>query len=290
MPTLFTGIFEGLGNTISHLTAKLSTPQTFGLFEEVQGGILNFKLDKVAITGSGAATNAGGLVGTIEAGSVVSYVTVDATIKDVATAGGIAAINYDVVEDCSTQGKIDTGNVNQARAGGLVGFDAHLGTATGTIGLDYSTVSVTVGKNSYGGGLVGYDNSSGIGSTYATGSVNGGKGSYVGGLIGYSNQVANADSYSTGAVTATAGGVAGGLIGQVGSGSQTMTDNYWDTTTTGISSASQGAGSPANEPGITGLTTTQLQSGLPAGFSPGTWGENPTINGGLPYLIALPPN
>ena len=42
-------------------------------------------------------------------------------------------------------------------------------------------------------------------------------------------------------------------------------------------------------PGITGLTTAQLQSGLPAGFDPSIWAESPNINGGLPYLITNPP-
>jgi hypothetical protein len=45
-------------------------------------------------------------------------------------------------------------------------------------------------------------------------------------------------------------------------------------------------GSPA---GVTGLTAEQLQAGLPTGFSPKIWAENPKINGGLPYLIANPP-
>jgi hypothetical protein len=227
----------------------------------------------------------------VEEGSVISFVTVNATIKNVATAGGIAAINYDVVEDCSTRGKIDTGNITQARAGGLVGSNNASEYGLANLGLSYSTVSVTVGKNSYGGGLVGY-NAASLGNSYATGSVTGGTGSYVGGLIGFTTQIAIASSYSTGAVTPTAGGVAGGFIGQVGSGTQPMTSNYWDVTTSGIGNASQGAGTPANEPGITGLTTAQLQSGLPAGFINEyhqAWGQNPTINSGLPYLLALPP-
>jgi hypothetical protein len=50
-----------------------------------------------------------------------------------------------------------------------------------------------------------------------------------------------------------------------------------------------GAGNIANDPGITGLSTAQLQSGLPAGFDPTVWGENANINSGLPYLLANPP-
>ncbi|HEY6578573.1 MAG TPA: hypothetical protein VIY09_04570 [Rhizomicrobium sp.] len=62
-----------------------------------------------------------------------------------------------------------------------------------------------------------------------------------------------------------------------------------DTSTSRVKSLKKGAGTPKNDPGITGLTTTQLQSGLPQGFDPTVWAENPKINGGLPYLIANPP-
>ena len=39
-----------------------------------------------------------------------------------------------------------------------------------------------------------------------------------------------------------------------------------------------------NAGGVTGLTTEQLQSGLPPGFEPGVWLEKANINNGLPYL------
>ena len=44
-----------------------------------------------------------------------------------------------------------------------------------------------------------------------------------------------------------------------------------------------------NVSGITGLTTVQFQSGLPAGFDPAVWAQSPGINNGFPYLIANPP-
>ena len=68
-----------------------------------------------------------------------------------------------------------------------------------------------------------------------------------------------------------------------------IADTYWDTDTSGITDPSQGAGNIANDPGITGLTTQQFQSGLPTGFDPKIWAEKSTINNGLPYLIANPP-
>jgi hypothetical protein len=91
------------------------------------------------------------------------------------------------------------------------------------------------------------------------------------------------DSYATGTVSATRpGGFVGWNRAPVG---LDYTDAYWDTTTSGTTKAvGEGHSAP-----ITGLTTTQLQSGLPAGFDPSIWGENATINGGLPYLLANPP-
>ena len=120
--------------------------------------------------------------------------------------------------------------------------------------------------------------------SYATGAF-GIQGGYVGGLLGLNLGSINY-SYSTGSVS-SAGGVVGGLIG-VDYQSHTIS-SYWDTTTSGITNPSQGAGNQSNEPGITALSTTQLQAGLPAGFDPTIWGESPSINGGLPYLLTLPP-
>jgi hypothetical protein len=84
------------------------------------------------------------------------------------------------------------------------------------------------------------------------------------------------DSYATGAVTAGENSDVGGLVGYNGG---TVTASYWDTQTSGQTTSAGG----------TGLTTAQLKSGLPAGFSSTVWGINRRINGGYPYLLALPP-
>jgi hypothetical protein len=64
-----------------------------------------------------------------------------------------------------------------------------------------------------------------------------------------------------------------------------FSNDYWDITTSGTT-VGVGRG---NAEGITGLTTTQLKAGLPAGFDPKIWAEDRKINHGLPYLIANPP-
>jgi hypothetical protein len=81
----------------------------------------------------------------------------------------------------------------------------------------------------------------------------------------------------------------GGLIGDDESQSGSLESTYWNTDTSGITNLSQGAGNISNDPGIAGLTTEQLQSGLPAGFDPKVWAEDPNTNNGLPYLIDNPP-
>lgn len=70
----------------------------------------------------------------------------------------------------------------------------------------------------------------------------------------------------------------GGVFGY--DNSHNTTNVYFDTDTSGLS-ASQGSGSNANDNGITGLTTAQLQSGLPTGFAATTWAIQ---DGSYPYL------
>ena len=83
-------------------------------------------------------------------------------------------------------------------------------------------------------------------------------------------------------------GSRGGLVGLDDSGRQgTFADDYWDTETSGCN---HGVGGDPNQSGVTGLTTAQLQAGLPAGFDPNVWAENSGINNGFPYLLRLPPN
>jgi len=163
--------------------------------------------------------------------------------------------------------------------GGLVGYNS------GSIDSSYATGALP-GTSAGNGGLVGYANSSSaITNSYATGEV-GGK--FAGGLVAETlGTISN--SYSIGATTGGMGGYLGGLIGYDQSNPGSLVDTYWDMTTSGIDNKTQGAGNIANDPGIKGKTTTQLQAHLPRGFDKKIWGEDPAINGGLPYLLANPP-
>jgi hypothetical protein len=81
------------------------------------------------------------------------------------------------------------------------------------------------------------------------------------------------------------GGYAGGFAGYDNS-LHGITKSYWDTTT---SQRKKGTGNRGNEPGLKGKTSSELQSGLPNGFSAKIWAEESNVNGGLPYLIHNPP-
>lgn len=77
----------------------------------------------------------------------------------------------------------------------------------------------------------------------------------------------------------------------VAGGDDDLGSDYWDMDTSG---KGQGKGfGNCQDNGcrrsVKGLTTEEFQSGLPDGFDPNIWGENASINGGFPYLIALPP-
>ena len=165
------------------------------------------------------------------------------------------------------------------KVGGLVGDND-----TGSISESFATGAVTGGDQSSVGGVAGVNEASGdISNSYATGAVTGGEGAAVGGFVG-ENDSSVEEAYSTSAVAAGMGSFVGGFDGS--GGGFTFTNCYWDTTTSGTD---QGTGG-GNVDGLTGLTTEQLQSGLPTGFDPAIWAENSNINDGLPYLIANSPS
>jgi hypothetical protein len=156
----------------------------------------------------------------------------------------------------------------------------------------YATGAVTsVGRGAAAGGLLAQiDEGASITNSYATGSLSGREYAGVGGLVGTAATSGTGSSigssYSTGVPTGGRKTYVGGFLGlNDKKNGATMTHAYWDTTTSGTD-VGVGQGSDA---GLTGLTTEQLQSGLPAGFDPKIWNEDSSINNGLPYLIANPP-
>jgi predicted RNA-binding protein with TRAM domain len=308
----FTGYFEALGNTILHVKVVGHRDGVVGVFSEINGGagfgvVRNLRLAEVSIDGRGAG-NVGGVAGQLTSGATVLQSSVTGKVKGApgaASVGGLAGfVQGSIVSSWSAANVSATG----AYIGGLAGAaetiidsyptgrvsDTASGDVGGLVGANISSVAesfalgeVTSGGNGAEvGGLIGVNVGS-VKNSYAAGDVaetKGGNASDVGGLIGYDESIVTS-SYSTGLVSGEGADLVGGVVGDDDSDGG-FSDTYWDTTTSGVS---QGAGNITNDPGITGLTSKQLRSGLPDGFAKSFWKEKGSINSGFPYLIANPP-
>ncbi|CAN5310336.1 two-partner secretion system adhesin CdrA [soil metagenome] len=263
----FTGTFNGLGNTISNLTINaLANNYSVGLFgilgnflgNNTPGTVANLGLIGGSVTSVSSSAYVGALAGANM--GTITNVYASTSVTDnyfQSSVGGLAGYNWGVIDRSRASGTV-TSNVTANWAGGLVGYNDGYssGNQVGTIINSYATGAVN------GGGGTG--NASGAG----TGSSTGGLAGFNGGVI--------INSYSTGAVTGGVSTYLGGLVAEnntVG-GVGTITNSYWDTTTSGISTVNHGGG--------TGLTTAALQNGsLPTGFSSSVWNA---VSGRYPLL------
>jgi hypothetical protein len=255
-----------------------------------------------ATTAGLVITNTGTIDGCAASGSVEAGANGEA--------GGLVDVNEGIIVNSHA-----SNTVTATMTGGFVAENS------GNISLSSASGAVTAsGRSKHGyqsGGFVMY-NSGKIDRSFATGNVDGGSGqggygAYAGGFLEFQSNAFGAsivNSYATGAVsvgsTAVAGGFAEQEIGTLAtswsSGAVSAADpddaegfvyatpqgaagDYWDTDTSGQNWACF----TVSCPGVTGLTTAQFKSGLPAGFDPAIWAESPGINNGYPYLIANPP-
>ncbi len=294
-----------LSLTNASITAAAISGENVGTLLGVGDGVL---IVHVAASGTVSGYDAGGLVGQL-AGTMN-----DASANVAVTAAGyggglVGAMTYAGVSNGRA-----AGTVSAAAAGGLAGF------AQGYVTDSFATGNVTYTE--WGGGLVAYYDVGAVQTSYATGNVSStsvGKNDAGGGLLGVAEEVTITNVYALGNVSTGHGGFAAGLIGDeiewanieqsyaagtVNGGHvhqfggfggafeyALLAGNFWDVTTGGAA-PKHGIGKCAGSGCTTtvGLTTTQLQSGLPSGFATYVWGSNPSINGGLPYLLALPPS
>ena len=306
--SVFVGQFEGLGNTISHM--KINNTDVgghVGMFYGT-GPVTNLHFSRASVKG-GKEESVGVLAGlcTAEVANVTVSGKAAAGLDGVVggVCGAFAGIMFNVHASGTVTGTGNNGGT-QSWAGGLVGLmnggaiyassssakvtgakgwsvGGLAGQSQATIASSFATGVVSTGDNGLAGGLVGNNIGTSIANSYATGVVQGGAGSMVGGFIGR-NDGAVSDSYSSGGVASGSGNAVGGFIGN-DIGASDLTDTYFDITTSG---QSHGVGNNTGYPGITGLTTEQFQAGLPSGFDPSIWAEDPGINGGLPYLLGNP--
>ena len=253
----FAGAFTGLGNTISNFAISQALGIYVAPFGYSSGTIRDVGTVGVNINGASIVS---GLLGSNAIGGTVSNAYSTGTVNGSNAnlyVGGLVAVNHGTINNAYTTGTV-TGN-SQA-VGGLVGINV------GTITNAFSTDAVTGGSDV--GGLVGQNNAGTITNAYATGAVS--STTDAGGLVGLYFTAGNISNvYATGVVT---GSTVGGLIGS-NSNPTPVTNGYWDTDTTATDASGSGA---------TGLTTSQLSSALPTGFSAPVWS-----NGGdhtTPYL------
>jgi len=229
----FTGIFDGKGHTISHLT--ITGEDFLGLFGwvDTEAKVSNLSLEAVDINGSG--NNIGGLAGVNYSSISSCYCT--GTISGDEVVGGLVGDN----NEGSITASYSTGTVSGSMGvGGLVG-----GNSSRIVGC-YST-STVVG-DSYLGGLAGR-NYNRINYSYSNGTVSGNR--VVGGFVGYNSSTIT-DCFSTGLVEGDEN--VGGLVGRISGGSRTgggstEIDCFWDVETSG----------QTNSAGGTGLTTAEMQ-------------------------------
>jgi hypothetical protein len=162
--TPFSGVFDGNGHTISHLTLKGgSYVALFG--RNWLGTVTNLGLVDVNITGSSIV---GGLVGQNSGDVTHCYGT--GAVSGRGAVGGLVGYNhYATVTQCYSAGAVS----GQYDVGGLVGDNA------GSLVRCYSTGLVS--GNRHVGGLVG-SNTGALTHCYSTGAVSGF--TYVGGFVG----------------------------------------------------------------------------------------------------------
>ena len=240
------GYFFGSSIARSHATGSVTSIGNYagGLVGRSNRGLIVASYANGKVTGSG--NDIGGLLGINNRGAVI---------------GGHAA------------GDVSGGGDN---VGGLTGNN-YRGSLMGA----YATGDVS-GSGSGSdeiGGLVGENRQGSIFHSYATGSVSGtgGGADQIGGLVGDNQSGSRIErSYSIGSVTETTGSADAKVGGLVGENSEDLTDSYWDTQTSGLSTSAGGEGK----------TTAELQAptddtGIYAewgsGWDYGTSGQYPVL-------------
>jgi filamentous hemagglutinin family protein len=308
----FVGLFAANSGAIRNVGL---THFTIGTTEGVDvGGLVGVNYGTISnssVSGSITGTNGnisshfsfpdgvGGLVGiNFSSGSISnSYSTGSVTSGNTynVSVGGLVGVNLGTVFQSHADGLVvGFNNLDSAyipNVGGLVGSNGLYYESLGTIAQSYADGTVTGGANSNVGGLAG-SNDALIRDSYATAAVTGGgsvqlpNGDYAqdstSGFVaqGGSSQLIQ-NSYAVGAVGLKPGSPTTWTaltFGLVGPGNAGVADSYWDTESTGQSAGGYRIA------GI-GMTTSELKSGLPAGFNPTVWAINASVNNGYPYLL-----
>jgi len=217
--TSFSGVFDGLGHTITGLTINNNGLQSTGLFGFNIGTLRNVGMVGASINGG---NDTGALVGNnfdgnLGNGSFVrgtvsnSYAT--GTVAGPDNAGGLVGQNLGIIDNSYANVSVSGGNTangNTIGVGGLLGINFWV--VQNSYAIDNSILGI-VGQGDTGG-LVG-SNWGAISNSYATTGTTGIVVSHffpVGGLVGYGNQSSSIDN-SFAAANVGGLGYVGGLVG-----------------------------------------------------------------------------
>ena len=304
--TPYSGIFEGLGHQIQNLAIDDPNYEIIGFIAQLNGGrISNISLANSSVSGENAyaiGTLLGYSSGTVTGSDADGSITASASY-----AGGLIGVTSGTIDRSHASVTISVAKTYSVVVAGLVGWNY------GTISASYATGTVSASRTTatgYVAGLVAY-NDGNVRTSFATGSVKDNttqSNPACAGLVAINDRSVGTieNAYATGRVSCNSGFVGGlasdnyntiqrsysigRVYGQTYAGflernSDSLTRDYWDITTSGTDNGVWKG--PSH--GLIGLTTRQLRSGLPPGFSPTIWAEDSKINNGLPYLINNPP-
>lgn len=248
----FTGMFDGQGHTISHVTINAPEGENVGFFNAIKGAtIRDLKLVDVEITGK---TNVGGLAGSARVqldssdlsknvANLIGGCSVSGTVTGTKNVGGLVGLNEgktdpqtlfsiaSAVDKCAASvtvnGKEMTGGlvgknggtITKSSSGGTVKGDTTTGGLVGDSSGDIydSHTSCTVAGSSHTGGFVGFSDGA-VKNCYSIGGVSGTD--YTGGFSGVISRAENVVSAGQVTIVGTPtqgynGGFAGKLYGMV---------------------------------------------------------------------------
>lgn len=248
----FTGMFDGQGHTISHVTINAPEGENAGFFNAIKGAtIRDLKLVDVEITGK---TNVGGLAGSARVqldssdlsknvANLIGGCSVSGTVTGTKNVGGLVGLNEgktdpktlfsiaSAVDKCAASvtvnGKEMTGGlvgknggtITKSSSGGTVKGDTTTGGLVGDSSGDIydSHTSCTVAGRSHTGGFVGFSDGA-VKNCYSIGGVSGTD--YTGGFAGVISRAENVVSAGQVTIVGTPtqgynGGFAGKLYGMV---------------------------------------------------------------------------
>jgi hypothetical protein len=246
----FTGVFDGNGHTISHLT--ITGRSYLGLFSRLRypAEVKDLGLLDINVTAGSNVSSVGGLVGSngdylgAQKGGTITNCYSTGVVSGAGPQanyfGGLVGTNYGEVSGCYSTAVVS----GSWQVGGLVGGNGNFMFLQGVVKYCYSTGTVRA-NSAVVGGLVG-ENFGTVTCCYSTGAVSGSQPwPWAGGLLG-SNHGTVTHCYSTGAVSGTGWYVGGLTCWSMG----TVTNCFWDTQTSGQTTSAGG----------TGKTTAEMQS------------------------------